>query len=108
MSAAISFAEGLYVRPEQVIPSLYPRPLESGFRAESMYRVVLAYNPSETSDAYFGIVRDDGALWFIPTRHLRIVGVFPEIRELQVPLEGRVDHFRRPRGPATTVERADG
>jgi hypothetical protein len=108
VSAAISFAEGLYVRPDQVIPSLHPRPLDCGFRAESMYRVVLAYNASETSEAYLGIVRDDGALWFIPTRHLRVVGVFPELKDLQVPLDGRIDHVRMSRGQNTTVERVDG
>lgn len=48
-----------------------PRPLESGFSRNRLYRVLGIYSPSETAEAYFILPNDRDEIWFISQRHLR-------------------------------------
>lgn len=69
----IAFNQNLFVRIQEVegnrAPS--PRPLESGFSPERLYRVLGIYTPSETAEAYFILPNDQDEIWFISQRHLR-------------------------------------
>lgn len=69
----IAFNQNLFVRVQEVegnrAPS--PRPLESGFSSERLYRVLGIYTPSETAEAYFILPNDQDEIWFISQRHLR-------------------------------------
>lgn len=69
----LAYHPHLFVRVEQLEGprAPLPRPLESGFRAGRLYRVLGVYNPSETSDAYFILANDRDEMWFICQRHLR-------------------------------------
>lgn len=79
---------GLYVRmqPLQGPRAPQPQPLDSGFNAETAYRVLGMHNPSETADAYLVLANDRDELWFICTRHLRVVGVRPDTQRPRIPL----------------------
>lgn len=78
---------GLYVRVEQFPGRPHPLPLASGFAQRVAYRVLGLYSPSETSECYFVVVNDRDETWFISNRHFRVVGLFPERRELRFALE---------------------
>ena len=67
----------MFVRVQQLEGprSPVPRPLESGFSAGRLYRVLGLHSPSETSDAYFILANDRDELWFICQRHLRFAGL---------------------------------
>ncbi|ADV68200.1 hypothetical protein [Deinococcus maricopensis] len=69
----LAFHPHLFVRVEQLDGprAPVPKPLDSGFSTDRLYRVVAVYNPSETSDAYFVLANDRDELWFICQRHLR-------------------------------------
>lgn len=69
----ITFEKGLYVRVQEMEGprAPMPRPLQSGFVAETAYRVLGLHAPSETSDAYFVLSNDRDEVWFITTRHVR-------------------------------------
>ncbi|WP_045234485.1 hypothetical protein [Deinococcus pimensis] len=74
----IAFLPNMFVRVEQLDGprAPIPKPLESGFTAGRLYRVLALYNPSETSDAYFVLANDRDEMWFICQRHLRFAGLF--------------------------------
>jgi hypothetical protein len=69
----VSIEQGLYLRVEELENGPHPRPLRSGFNADTAYRALGIYNPSETSDAYFILSNDRDEIWFICNRHLRTV-----------------------------------
>ncbi|WP_235610439.1 hypothetical protein [Deinococcus aerius] len=73
----LAFHPQMFVRVEQLEGprAPVPRPLDSGFSTDRLYRVLGIYNPSETSDAYFILPNDRGELWFICQRHLRFAGL---------------------------------
>lgn len=60
-----------------------PYPLDSGFSLYTAYRALGMYNPSETADAYFILSNDRDEIWFICNRHLRTVGLFPDIHDFR-------------------------
>ena len=74
---SLAFHPEMFVRIEQFggPRAPMPLPLDSGFSAGRLYRVVGVYNPSETSDAYFILPNDRDELWFICQRHLRFAGL---------------------------------
>ena len=53
-----------------------PKPLASGFSNGTAYRVLGAYSASESSEAFLILANDRAEMWFIPTRHFRVLGVF--------------------------------
>lgn len=79
---------GVYVRvePLQGARAPQPQPLDSGFVKETAYRVLGMHTPSETADAYVVLSNEDDQIWFICTRHLRVVGVLPTATVLRMPL----------------------
>lgn len=79
---------GLYVRIEQLQGprAPLPRPLENGFNPHTAYRLLGLSNPSETADAYAILSNDEDQMWFICTRHLRIVGPLPVSSGVRVAL----------------------
>lgn len=42
-----------------------PLPLQNGFSADWLYRVLGIYNASEFSDAFFILANDHDEMWFI-------------------------------------------
>ena len=83
----IHLEPGVYVRVEELPDRAHPLPLKSGFSNDRAYRALGLYSPSETSECYFVLANDRDETWFISNRHLRIVGVFPERRELRFTLQ---------------------
>ncbi|AKG71659.1 MULTISPECIES: hypothetical protein [Serratia] len=75
--------QGLYLRVVQMDNAPKPYPLDSGFSPHTAYRALGMYNPSETADAYFILSNDRDEIWFICNRHLRTVGLFPDIRDFR-------------------------
>ncbi len=69
----IAFHPQLFVRVEELDGprAPMPRPLQSGFSANRLYRVLGVYNASESSDAFFILANDRDEMWFICQRHLR-------------------------------------
>lgn len=82
----ISLEPGLYLRVQQLAERAYPLPLQSGFSLDVAYRAFGIYSPSETSECYFILANDRDETWFISNRHLRVVGLFPEKREMRFSL----------------------
>lgn len=84
----LSVENGLYVRiqPLNGPRAPQPAPLDSGFNVEAAYRVLGMHNPSETADAYLMLSNDRDELWFICTRHVRVVGVRHDTRRTRMPL----------------------
>ena len=77
---------GLYLRVQQRAQRPHPLPLESGFSADCAYRALGVHSPSETSECYFILANDRNETWFVSNRHFRVVGLFPERRELRFAL----------------------
>ena len=79
---------GLYVRIEQLQGprAPMPHPLENGFNTHTAYRLLGLSNPSETADAYAILSNDADQMWFICTRHLRILGPLPANTAMRVAL----------------------
>ena len=75
--------QGLYLKVVQMENAPKPYPLDSGFSQHTAYRALGMYNPSETADAYFILSNDRDEIWFICNRHLRTVGLFPDIRDIR-------------------------
>jgi len=69
----IAFHPQLFVRIEELNTprAPQPRPLENGFTADRLYRVLGVANASESSDAFFILANDRDEMWFICQRHLR-------------------------------------
>ncbi|MEO8755068.1 MAG: hypothetical protein ABI624_20585 [Casimicrobiaceae bacterium] len=65
----------------------HPLPLDSGFSEHTAHRGLGIYSPSETSECYLILANDRDETWFISNRHLRIVGVFPDLYDLRFPLQ---------------------
>lgn len=88
----ITFEKGLYVRVQEMEGprAPMPRPLQSGFVAETAYRVLGLHAPSETSDAYFVLSNDRDEVWFITTRHVRTAGLSKD-GPFRIPLSGFTD-----------------
>lgn len=82
----IHIEPGLYLRVQQASQRPHPLPLESGFSADVAYRVLGVHSPSETSECYFILANDRDETWFISNRHFRVVGLFPERRDLRFAL----------------------
>ena len=93
----VTLEPGLYVRIDQLDGQRAPRPLplESGFCAESAYRVLGMHSASETSEAYLILVNDRDEVWFISNRHARAHAILPETRRFSVPL-GQLHHLPAP------------
>jgi len=83
----LSLENGLYLRVHELPDGPHPKPLTSGFNADTAYRALGMFNPSETSDAYLIFSNDRDEVWFICNRHLRVVGLFPAETALRFPLE---------------------
>ncbi|WP_447883740.1 hypothetical protein [Serratia fonticola] len=75
--------QGLYLRVVQMENAPKPYPLDSDFTPNTAYRALGMYNPSETADAYFILSNDRDEIWFICNRHLRTVGLFPDIHDFR-------------------------
>ncbi len=71
---------------QQIAERPHPLPLESGFSADFAYRALGIYSPSETSECYFILANDRSETWFVSNRHFRVVGLFPERRDLRFAL----------------------
>ncbi|WP_312319294.1 hypothetical protein [Atlantibacter hermannii] len=84
--------EGLYVRVQELTNGPRPFPLQSGFNAETAYRAIGCFNPSETSDAFYILSNDRDEIWFICNRHLRTVGINADTKALRYRLEVPVAH----------------
>lgn len=69
----IAFHPHLFVRVQELESprAPQPRPLENGFSAQRLYRVLGVANASESSDAFFILANDRDEMWFICQRHLR-------------------------------------
>lgn len=67
----IDYEKGLYVTIRELPRGPHPMPLANGFNADSAYRVVGIYNPSETGECWFTLSNDRDELWFISQRHVR-------------------------------------
>ena len=78
---------GVYVRIQELTNGPLPLPLKSGFNAETAYRAIGMFNPSETSDAYYILVNDRDETWFICNRHVRVAFLDPTCKELKVALK---------------------
>jgi len=74
------FKTPLHVKIVEYRPKNYsgptPFPTHHGFRVEVLYEVLAVLDYSETGEMYFVLANDDGEIWSIPTRHLR---VFPSV-----------------------------
>lgn len=83
----LAFNKDLFVRIHEVEGprAPLPRPLESGFSVNRLYRVLGIYSPSETAEAYFILPNDRHELWFISQRHVRF-GVLEETEAPHLPL----------------------
>lgn len=88
----IAFEEGLYVVVKELTNGPKPFPLQSGFSEAMAYRVVGAYNASESSDAFFILSNDRDELWFICNRHLRAHGIFKQYYDFRVPVDSLWQH----------------
>jgi hypothetical protein len=77
---------GVYVRIQELANKAHPLPLQSGFSNDRAYRALGLHSASETSECYYILVNDRDETWFISYRHLRVVGVFAERRELSFSL----------------------
>lgn len=54
-------------------------PTQAGLRNDSAYRVLgLFDNGNMNEDAYVLVLNDDGELWFLSTRHVRVVAINDE------------------------------
>ena len=82
----IHIEPGLYLRVQQLSERAPPLPLQSGFSLDVAYRALGIYSPSETGECYFILANDHDETWFISNRHFRVVGVFPERRNLRFSL----------------------
>ncbi len=82
----IQIEPGLYLRVQQASQRPHPLPLESGFSVDTAYRALGIHSPSETSECYFIVANDRDETWFISNRHFRVVGLFPERRDLRFAL----------------------
>jgi hypothetical protein len=81
----LTLEPGVYVRIVELPNGPTPFPLASGFNADTAYRALGMFNPSETSDAYFILSNDRDELWFICNRHARVVGLLPRCVDLRMP-----------------------
>lgn len=77
---------GVYVRVQQLADKAHPLPLQSGFSPDTAYRALGLHSASETSECYYILANDRDETWFISNRHLRVVGLHPERRDLRFPL----------------------
>lgn len=83
---------GLYLRVQQAFQRPpHPLPLESGFSADVAYRALGIHSPSETSECYLIVANDRDEVWFISNRHFRVVGLFPERRDLRFALGSAIN-----------------
>lgn len=84
--------QGLYLRVQELANGPRPLPLQSGFSAETAYRVLGCFNPSETSDAYYILSNDRDEIWFICNRHLRTVGLYQTLHDFRFRLPEVLRH----------------
>ena len=79
---------GLYVRMQPLTGERapQPQPFASGFNADTAYRVIGMHTTSETADAYLVLCNDRDEMWFICTRHVRVVGVCPHRVDMRIAL----------------------
>ena len=82
----IHIEPGLYLRVQQLSERAPPLPLQSGFSLDVAYRALGIYSPSETGECYFILANDRDETWFISNRHFRVVGLFPETKDLRLSL----------------------
>lgn len=75
----LAYNTELFVRIQEVQGprAPVPRPLENGFSADRLYRVLGVYTPSETAEAYVILPNDRQELWFISQRHVRFGALDP-------------------------------
>ncbi len=91
---------GLYLRVQQLAQRPHPLPLDNGFSDDYAYRALGIHSPSETSECYFILANDRNETWFVSNRHFRVVGLFPERRELRFVLVSPVRETQPSRGVA--------
>ncbi|WP_019011405.1 hypothetical protein [Deinococcus aquatilis] len=86
----LAFHPHLFVRIQELTGprAPMPRPLDSGFSEDRLYRVLGVFNPSETSDAYFILANDRDEMWFICQRHLRF-GALVDTQQHHLPWVGQ-------------------
>jgi hypothetical protein len=82
----IHIEPGLYLRIQQLPGRPHPLPLDNGFSESVAYRALGIHSPSETSECYFIVANDRDETWFISNRHFRVVGIYPERRDLRFSL----------------------
>ncbi len=82
----IHIEPGLYLRIQQFPGRPHPLPLDNGFSEGVAYRALGIHSPSETSECYFIVANDRDETWFISNRHFRVVGIYPERRDLRFSL----------------------
>ena len=83
----IYIESGVYVRVEEMQHGPSPRPLQSGFSADVAYRVLGIYSASESAECFFILCNDRMETWFVSNRHFRVVGVYPDAKNvLHMPL----------------------
>ncbi|MBS0319059.1 MAG: hypothetical protein JSR18_00835 [Proteobacteria bacterium] len=82
----IHLEPGIYVRVQELPDRAHPLPLRNGFSPDCAYRALGLHSASETSECYYILANDRDETWFISNRHLRVVGVFPERRDLRFKL----------------------
>lgn len=83
----LTFHPQMFVRIEELGGPRAPQPLplQSGFSADRLYRVLGIYNASESSDAFFILANDRDEMWFICQRHLRF-GLLADTSAHHLPL----------------------
>lgn len=83
----LAYNEDLFVRIQEVqgARAPMPKPLESGFSPDRLYRVLGIYSPSETAEAYLILPNDRDEIWFISQRHVRF-GVLKQTDAHHLPL----------------------
>ena len=80
----------LYVLIEEHDSGLRPFPLSRDFATGQAYRALDFCKPSETSDAYFVLSKDQDEIWFTCNRHVRTYASLPDERAFVLPTGGTV------------------
>ncbi|RZS35571.1 hypothetical protein [Corticibacter populi] len=102
----VTIETGLYVRIQQLHDGPKPYPLQSGFNAQTAYRVLGLHTPSETAEAYLILSNDRDELWFISNKHVRTASLNPTPADFRRPLEPLTSPVAQAAQTQTTVKEA--
>ncbi len=83
----IDYERGLYVRIQELSKGPPPYPSDHGFDANTAYRVLGIYNPSESGECWLIMSNNSDELWYISQRHVRTLAQRADIRTLREPVE---------------------